>query len=57
VPKDRARLAPNAVAVGAPMAQTLGHELDCFDACARSDDADYAAHGRQSSATPDLMNR
>ncbi len=54
--QDRSRRAPNTVAVRAPVAQTLRHELDCFDACARSDDTDYAAHGRQSSATPGPRN-
>src|SRR6266403_184431 len=56
VSQYRARPAPDAIAVGSPVAQTLRHELDCFDSRARSDDAVYAAHGRQSSATPGLRN-
>jgi hypothetical protein len=38
------------------MTQPLRHELYCFAARAGSDDADYATHGRQSSATPALRN-
>src|ERR1700688_534252 len=51
VPKGHAWSGPNAVAVRAPMTQALRHELNCFAARARSDNTDYATHGRQSSAT------
>jgi len=49
--EGRARMGPNTLVVGTPMAQALRHELDCFAAGSRPDDTDYAAHGRQSSAT------
>ena len=54
--EGRARMGPNTLVVGTPMAQALRHELDCFAAGPRPDDTDYAAHGRQSSATPAFRN-
>jgi hypothetical protein len=49
-------MGPNTLVVRTPMAQALRHELDCFAAGSRPDDTDYAAHGRQSSATPAFRN-
>jgi hypothetical protein len=54
--EGRARIGPNAGVVRAPMPQALRHELYGFAARSRSDDADYATHGAQSSATPGLRN-
>src|ERR1019366_292764 len=54
VPQCGSRRGPNALAVRATMPQALRHGLDCVAARARSDDTDYAAHGRQSSATSGL---
>src|SRR5450631_1433907 len=51
VSQGRARRAPQAVAVGSAMLHALRHEPRGCAARSRSDDTDYAAHARQSSAT------
>ena len=47
--EGNARRAPYTLPIGSAMNQAPRHDLHGFPICFRSDDADYAAHGPQSS--------